>query len=112
MKDNKLKIVMNEFSADCRSLLGDKLAEVRLYGSYARGDYDEESDIDVMLFFNTDKTEAKKYTSEVCRIASEIDIKYDVFISPTLQSKSFFEANKSISGFYKNVEREGVSFYG
>ena len=32
-----------------RESLGDKLDKVILYGSYARGDYDDESDIDIMV---------------------------------------------------------------
>ena len=32
-----------------RDSLGDKLNKVILYGSYARGDYDDESDIDIMI---------------------------------------------------------------
>jgi len=111
MENNKLNIIMNEFSSDCKLLLGDILADVRLYGSYARGDYDEESDIDVMLLLNAKKNEIRMYAKKICNIAAKIDMKYNVFISPTLQSKSFFEINKSISGFYTNVAKEGISFY-
>ena len=33
-------------------LLGDMIFKIILYGSYARGDFDSESDIDIMMLFN------------------------------------------------------------
>ena len=45
---NDLQALLNETTAGLREIFGEKLDSVILYGSYARGDYDEESDVDVM----------------------------------------------------------------
>ena len=46
MKQEKLDMICRKV-ADCyRRVFGDKLRSVYLYGSYARGDYDKESDIE------------------------------------------------------------------
>lgn len=47
--ENRLSAVMADVVKKAKSLFGDRLGSVILYGSYARGDYDEESDIDVMI---------------------------------------------------------------
>jgi len=103
--------VLYEFGAECKRLFGDRLSDVRLFGSCARGDYNEESDIDVMLLLNMDRAESKRYLDEVCHVTSELDMKYGVFLSPILQSKPEYDAAKSFLGFFKNVEHEGVSIY-
>ena len=46
---NLIQDELGEFLTDVRSLFGEKLKSVIVYGSYARGDYNEHSDIDVMI---------------------------------------------------------------
>ena len=41
--------IMVLFSQEVKRVMGDELRKVIVYGSYARGDYNENSDIDVMV---------------------------------------------------------------
>ncbi|WP_082111607.1 nucleotidyltransferase domain-containing protein [Spirosoma radiotolerans] len=41
--------IVRAFKKAMQEFYGDRLCDVILYGSYARGDYDEESDIDFMI---------------------------------------------------------------
>jgi len=111
MEKAKLNLIVSEFASNCQAAFGDKLAEVRLFGSYARGDFDEESDIDIMVLFNALRPELKQYTNKVCEIAAEVDFKYGTWTSPILFSKPEYDANKKVSGFLKNVDREGVQIH-
>jgi predicted nucleotidyltransferase len=40
-------MILNELIERVRPVFGDKLKKVILFGSYARGDYDAESDVDI-----------------------------------------------------------------
>lgn len=40
---------LHRIKADVASLLGSRLRDVRLFGSYARGQFDEASDVDVLI---------------------------------------------------------------
>jgi predicted nucleotidyltransferase len=100
---------MNSLVSDCKGLFGDKLTDVRLYGSYARGDHSEHSDIDVMILLDMDGIEARKHLGQVCEIASEIDLEHGVVLSPVVRSKYDYDRLKELPGFYNNVLREGVS---
>ena len=57
--------IMHEFAKNVRKLLGDSLDSVIVYGSYARGDYSEFSDIDVMLLVSLEEEEIKRI-SDFC----------------------------------------------
>ena len=80
-----------------------------LYGSYARGDYDSESDIDVMVLVNIPKEELSTYRREVSDLSSDIDLEYNVFLSITLQDTETFNQYKTVLPFYMNVLKEGIS---
>jgi len=109
LEQNKLNIVLNSFISECIDLFGDKLSEVILFGSYARGDFADDSDIDVMVVLNINEHEIKKYFKQVCHIASEIDLQHNVNMIPVLQSKVVYDELKHSFGFCRNVENEGVS---
>lgn len=87
---------------------GDKLDAVILYGSYARGDYDEESDIDVMVRVRLDKLELMKYRREFSHLGSDLGLEHDIYVSIHLQDFETFEHFKSALPFYMNVIKDGV----
>ena len=109
--ETELNLIMDAFVAECAAEFGNKLSDVKLFGSYARGDYSDESDIDVMVILDMSDDEARKCLSRVCRIASDTDIKYNVTISPVLRSKRKYDLRKNTYGFCRNIERYGISKY-
>ena len=54
---------------------GDRLEKVLLYGSYAREDYNSESDIDVMALVNMPKEALYSYRRKVSDFSSEMDLR-------------------------------------
>ena len=105
---NTLTILLKETTDGLKSIFGEQLNSVILYGSYARGDYDDESDIDVMALVDMDKQELAAYRRPVSDFSSDLDLKYDVLLSIKLQDKATFEQYLSVLPFFKNVQREGV----
>ena len=93
---------------ETRKILGEKLETVILYGSYARGDYDAESDIDIMVRIICDRDELSVYRKVFNKLAGRLSVENDISIFITLVDSSSFEKYKSHLPFYENVEREGV----
>ncbi|RJX26557.1 MAG: nucleotidyltransferase domain-containing protein [Dethiobacter sp.] len=108
---NEIDIIMQELIEKVKPLFGDKLKKVVLYGSYARGDYDEESDVDVMFLVDKEEEELRKDVKKVIILETEIGLQYDVFISPLLQSYAKFLKYLPVLPFYQNVEKEGIVIY-
>jgi predicted nucleotidyltransferase len=44
-----LRPPLEAYAARLRAIFGDRLREIRLFGSYARGEANEDSDIDVLV---------------------------------------------------------------
>ena len=111
LSQQQLNIVLTDYIIECKSVFGDKLYDVRLFGSYARGDFNEESDIDIIIILDMNDIEVRKSLNEICHITSEIELKYFTSISPVLRSKNEYDMQKYTYGFCKNVETEGISKY-
>ena len=108
----ELKQVLSEVTAELRVIFGGKLENVILYGSYARGDADDESDIDVMaLISGVSRENLRLYDQAVSRALSRIEQKwdYDVLLSLILEDVPTFEKYADDMAFFRNVKREGIS---
>ena len=109
---SELQIVLQEVENASKQLYGDKLNKIILYGSYARGDNTEESDIDIMIILDGDIDDVKKMRSLTAEMASNISIEQEVFLSIVLRDKKHFEDSLDFLPFYQNIEREGITVYG
>ena len=60
----KREIIVS-FARKVRKILGKNLKQVILYGSYARGDYTEDSDIDIMVLTTLTDKEIEQIETEI-----------------------------------------------
>ena len=101
-----------EIEQELCKIFGSKLQRIILYGSYARGDYDNESDIDLMVLADLKNDDMSVYRKKVNRVASKVGLKHDIMVTIVLKDIQFFNAHTTIVPFYRNVVKEGVSVYG
>ena len=104
--------IMQEAYCSCNSLLGGKLHNGYLYGSYARGDYDSDSDVDILFTADMTGEELAEYHRQISRIASRMSLQHDITVSLTVDPVEQFERYRSILPYYQNVLREGVQYAG
>lgn len=63
--------IMYKFAKQIRSIFGDSLKKVVVYGSYARGDYQKNSDIDIMILVDADDVEIAESTYHMAGLCFE-----------------------------------------
>ncbi len=100
-----VKSLMAKLKKGLTELYGQRLRAVYLFGSYARGDYNENSDLDVMIVLDT----YKSYWDELVRsaeLASDLSLEYNVTISRTIMTEEQWK--KSDLPVLKNIRAEGV----
>lgn len=93
-----------EFARAVEDALGDAIHEIVLYGSTARGEATERSDVDVLVVLDE-----RMRTDEVFRLAFDIGIEHGVAIIPHLQTRDHFESRQD-HPFLKNILDEGRSY--
>lgn len=108
---DELQSVIQRVVQDTVEMLSDKIDKIVLYGSYARGDFTSESDIDIMILLNCEEQEVQEYRKAVSRLASRILLDNDVEVSLLLRNSRSFEEKLQISSFYQNVQKESIVLY-
>ena len=108
----QLTQIIKEVSDGVQNMLGDKLHNIILYGSYARGDHDDESDIDIIVLADIPNYELSAIKKSVDKISSVVSLKNDLTVCISVKNKDFFDKHKKISPFYQNIVTEGVDIYG
>ena len=93
-----------------QSKLDRRLCRIRIfiYGSYARGDYNSSSDVDVMILVKMSDNEIKKIENQVYDLAFDIEMDTGVDISPIIKNEEQYEYWLDTLPFYKNIYEEGV----
>lgn len=65
----------------------ERLSQIIVYGSYERGDYNDYSDVDVMILVKMSEAEIKKIENEIYDLAFEIEMNTGVDISPVIKMR-------------------------
>ena len=103
--------ISKEYVEQINIIFADRLKKIILYGSYARGDFNEFSDIDVMILVDMPDEEIKEKRWEIITVKCELDNKYDVFMSSIVKDVNHFNKLLPIVPFYQNVNDEGIVWY-
>jgi len=85
---------------------GSQLRDLRLFGSRARQEGNEESDLDVLVLLDSAPTVVR---GKIFEIASDIFLEYEIDISPLVMSQEHFEDMKRRERLLpQEIERDGV----
>ena len=100
------KEVLRLFVKMLKGKYGDKIDRIILFGSVARGEDRETSDIDVLIVSNFDSFKMQKQISD---IVVEILLSTGVYVSAKVLSSEEYNFLKRInSSFYRNALKEGI----
>ena len=109
---NNINLIVNDFLNKVKILLKGRLKKVILYGSYAIGDYNNASDIDIMILTEFNDAEIEEYRDKISDIAFDIELSTGYIISPIIRNIETFNIRTGYIPFYRNVEKEGVVLVG
>jgi predicted nucleotidyltransferase len=93
-----------------REVCGDTLREVILFGSYARGDYKEWSDVDIMVLADVDELDANalvKRNIQLLELLDDLIFHMNLLLSVMITPYSRFTRLQKAYLYYRNVHREG-----
>ncbi len=108
LNKNDMSMLLAEAANRLKSIYGSHLMGVILFGSYARGDFDKDSDIDIAVILDLERGQESTYRAELIEFSTELDMKYDTLTSFRCIPHSEFEKWKNTLPFYLNIQKEGI----
>ena len=98
--------ILEELQSELRAIYKGRFKDLILYGSHARGEATENSDIDVIAVIEGIENPIREL-GKLSGIISQISLKYDTLISLYPLSLEDFESRNS--PLLLNVRKEGIS---
>lgn len=102
----QLQAILAPLQGQLNQLYGDRLVQILLYGSQARGEAGPDSDIDVLIVLQ-DPVDPSQEIKRTSHLIADLCLEHNVLISRTFASSRQVEAERS--PFFLNVRREGIS---
>ena len=103
--------LLKHYTDDLRRLYGKHLKAVILYGSYARGDFGPDSDIEIMVLVVLSDEEIKDKGHSLSDLTFDYNYENGLEIMPIAKNVDHFNRWLRAYPFYYNVESEGVKLY-
>lgn len=105
---NQLDQIARQITKSYRSAYGDSIVAIYLYGSYAREEYDEESDIDITAIVRGNRLDLQDKLKQVWNVSADIGLENDVIVSPSVIPYDEYEEYKQTLPYYMNIQKEGI----
>jgi len=104
----KLSSLLKDLQEYMINVFHDRLNRIYVFGSYARGDNDNESDVDFLVIIDDD---INKYDDIILDIIVEISLKHDKVVPIFLENHDAFNKYSNIKPLYKIIKQEGIEIY-
>lgn len=103
--NDKLKNILTQLRSHFEQLYGDRLTQMVLYGSQARGDADPDSDIDVLVVLKA-PVQAGEEIDRTLQIVAHLSLQNDRVISCQFMNEEKFTNYQS--PLLRNIRKEGI----
>ncbi len=104
--------LIEQYVEKIKKIYGSHVKQIILYGSYARGDFRPDSDVDIMILVDISDLELKSYGEQLSYMTYDFNLDNDIDIKPIAKSEELFNKWVVNYPFYSNVHKEGVILYG
>lgn len=103
--------LIKQYVSAIKKIYGKHLKQIILYGSYARGDFHKDSDIDIMVLVDLSDAQIEIYSDALSEVGFEYNVNHDIWFMPVVKNAKHFGQWCATYPFYSNVVKEGISLY-
>ena len=100
------------FTERAANILKNHIKKIIMYGSCARGDYSNDSDIDIAILTDMDRISVKKYDNELMDAVTDIAMNSEAVVEYICLPTDEYNDKKGWYSYFKNIENEGKVLYG
>lgn len=105
---SQLSCILKQIREIYQAVYGEQLVRVILYGSYARGDFSGDSDVDIVALVHGDRKSLQEQLKRVWDLTCDLELEYETVLSAAVIPYEEFEQYKKDLPYYRNIVNEGV----
>lgn len=106
----EVNAIISQLCSGLKPLFPQGSMEAILFGSYARGEADADSDIDVMVLVDYPRQDIAEKTWEISSVVADLLLNRSVVVSPIVENRRYFQEKAGFLPFFQNIVREGVRY--
>lgn len=103
--------LIRQYVSSIQDIYGKHVRQIILYGSYARGDFHEDSDVDIMVLVDLSDIQIESYSDALAELGFEYNVRHGLWFMPIVKNAGHFEQWRNSYPFYSSVMKEGVLLY-
>ena len=100
--------VVRKICQEIAVLLPRDHVEAILFGSYARGDADAGSDIDVLVLVDSSRQKISDINWKIGSLAADFLVNEGIVVSPIVENRDYYLSNAEVLPFFRSIQYEGV----
>ncbi len=100
-----------QYVSSIKDIYGSHIKQIILYGSYARGDFHKDSDIDIMVLVDLSDVQIEIYSDKLSELDFEYNVNHDIWFMPVVKNIHQFGKWRTAYPFYSNIAKEGIVLY-
>jgi hypothetical protein len=97
--------LLEDLKAELLEMLGDKLVQLLLFGSYSRGDFSASSDVDLVILVDGDLSREEMDTID--DLIADYSLRHDLVISAIIYPSKIFQEYST--PFLLSVKEDGIA---
>jgi len=98
-----MQVLLEKYMVEIKKIYG---------GSYARGDFGPDSDVDIMILLDMSDMELKRYSRQLSYMTYDFNMDHGIDIKSMAKNENHFKKWVENYPFYANIQKEGVVLYG
>lgn len=103
--------LLQQYIYEVQNIYRKHLKNIILYGSYARGDFTQDSDVDIMILVDLPDNELESYSDALSELGFVCNVEHNIWMMPVVKNIDHFHYWSKAYPFYANVQKEGVVLY-
>lgn len=104
--------VLNLYVDGLKDIYDDDLLQISLFGSWARGDFRSDSDIDILIIIRGSDENKYAYRDHLSELTMDFNMEHDIWIEAIAMSRDYFDKWRYGDQFLLNVAKDEVRLYG
>lgn len=104
-------LILKEAYNGCEKVFG-HIKDAYLYGSYARGDYRDDSDVNILITIDLTEEAISKHHWDLAGLSSNLSLKHDITVNINIKSLDQFEKQYSLTPLYQEILKERIKYEG